>query len=271
LRALVDGARRLGRGELDARIDARRRDEFGELARSFNDLGARLEAAARSRRQWIADTSHELRTPLTVMQAQVEAMQDGIRPPDPAGLAGMAAQIGALRRIVDDLDQLARGDDGTLELQLVRLDFWAVAVDAWEGFSDRLRGQGLERRLSPPRGPAIGMGDPNRLGQVLRNLLENSARYTAPGGCVVLSGAIESAHLVLQLDDSAPGVPDAMLGRLGERFFRADASRSREHGGSGLGLALSRQIVEAHGGRLAFDSSPLGGVRARIELPLESK
>lgn len=268
LRTLVGGARRLARGELEARIDLRRRDEFGELAQSFNELGTRLQAAAHSRRQWIADTSHELRTPLAVLQAQLEAMQDGVRPMAHGGLASMGAQLNALRALVDDLDQLARADVGTLQFQQQRLEVWAVVAAAWDASSDRLRGAGLELQWTPPTAPAMAVGDATRLGQVFRNLLENCARYTAPGGVVSLAGTVASSQLLILLDDSAPGVPDEVLHRLGERFYRVDPSRSREHGGSGLGLALSRHLVEAHGGHLSFERSPLGGLRVSLTLPL---
>lgn len=269
LRALLDGSRRLARGDFDARLDDRRRDELGELARAFNELGARLQAAARSRRQWIADTSHELRTPLAVLTARVEAMQDGVRPLSLDGLEAMATQLASLRALVDDLDQLARGDEGRLSLHREPVDLWSLARSAWNAFDDRFRRCGLASRLVPPEAAAIGPGDAARLGQVFRNLMENSARYTAAGGHVMLSGEIAGGCLHLRFDDSAPAVADPDLARLGERFFRADASRSRAHGGSGLGLALSRQIVEAHGGRLEFAPSPLGGLRATVRLPLE--
>ncbi|GAB1596727.1 ATP-binding protein [Lysobacter claricitrinus] len=269
LRALVDGARRLGDGEFDTRIDARRRDEFGELARSFNELGAQLDAAQASRRRWIADTSHELRTPLAVLQAQVEAMQDGVRPVTAEGLTAMAAQVAALGTLVNDLNQLARGDVGTLQLDLQRIDPWQVLAAEWARFEDRLRSRQLHPELIALSARRVATGDPVRLAQVLRNVLENCARYAATGGRVVLSGEVDASTLSVHIDDSAPGVADDARDRLGERFFRVDASRSREHGGSGLGLALSRQIVEAHGGRLTFDASPLGGLRVTIALPVD--
>ena len=180
----------------------------------------------------------------------------------------MAAQIVSLQTLVADLDQLARGDIGALSLRLQQLDLWEIARSGWDAFEDRLLGCGLTAQLLPPAEPAVGMGDGARLGQVVRNLLENSARYTAPGGRVVLSGTVEAAQLHLRLDDSSPGVPESDLARLGERFFRVEASRSRAQGGSGLGLALSRQIVEAHGGRLDFAASPLGGLHVSVRLPL---
>ncbi|AXK72162.1 HAMP domain-containing protein [Lysobacter sp. TY2-98] len=268
IHALLEGARRLGRSEFDTQIDARRRDEFGQLARSFNELGARLKANAGSRRQWIADTSHELRTPLAVLKAQLEAMQDGIRPLSQASLASMEAQIASLQSLVGDLDQLSRGDTGALHLEREPLDPWTIAKTTWDDFAERMRERGLDARIVPPTSPAVAVADPARLRQVIRNLVENSARYTATGGSVTMTGDVEASHFRLHIDDSAPGVPATDLPRLGERFFRVDASRSREHGGSGLGLALARQIVEAHGGRLEFSASPLGGLRATLSLPL---
>lgn len=269
LRELVAGAHALTRGELGTRLAATRGDELGELARSFNALAARLEANAVSRQQWIADTSHEFRTPLAVLQAQVEAMQDGVLPLSPQTLAAMAPQIASLQALVDDLDQLSRGDTGRMEMALEPIDAWAVFRQTWDDFADRLHARGLHARLSPPSRPARVRGDAERLRQVLRNLLENTARYTARGGSAHLHAHVDADAVRVCLDDSAPGVEATDLPRLGERFFRVDASRSREHGGRGLGLALARQIVEAHGGTLRFEASPAGGLRATIRLPRE--
>jgi two-component system sensor histidine kinase BaeS len=267
--ALVEGARRLGAGRFDARIASRRRDELGELARAFDDLGARLDAASHARRQWIADTSHELRTPLAVLRAQVEAMQDGVRPLSRDGLDAIATQVASLHALVEDLDQLARGDLATRVLARDRIELRTTVLSVWHAYADRFHALGIDTTLAtfPASAPAIGDGA--RIAQVIRNLLENSARYTSGGGRVALAAEVDGANLRVCIDDSAPGVPSELLPRLGERFFRVDPSRSRAHGGSGLGLALCRQIVEAHGGELAFGASPLGGLRATIILPLD--
>jgi len=263
VRQLVDGARQLEAGDFDARLPATRGDELGELARSFNHLAARLGDTERSRRRWMADTSHELRTPLAVLRAQLEALQDGVRSATPEHVATMLAQVLALARLVDDLQALTPPP-----LLLGPVDAWAIVCDAVAAFEDRIRVAGLALQLGTPAGRTTIAGDADRLRQVIVNLLENSVRHTDAGGRIAIAATQAGATLRIAIDDTAPGVPPDALGRLGERFFRVDASRSRESGGSGLGLAVSRQIVEAHGGQLLFEASILGGLRAVVVLPL---
>ncbi|HZX28237.1 MAG TPA: ATP-binding protein [Telluria sp.] len=266
---LADGARELAAGRFDQRIAVARSDELGELARSFNQLAERLDALERSRRQWVADTSHELRTPLSVLRAQLEAIQDGVRQADGATVAAMLRQVLSLNTLIDELYLLARADVGELACRRDPLDLCALAREEAQAFSARLQSAGLTLDLPP--GPALPVaGDSERLRQVLRNLLENAVRYTSAGGTVRVSCARDDASAVLTLDDSAPGVPDAALAHLSERFYRVDASRSRAQGGAGLGLALCERIVQAHGGSLGFEHSPLGGLRVTVRLPLQS-
>jgi two-component system sensor histidine kinase BaeS len=269
IRALVHGAGLLGEGQFDVRVPARRSDELGELARVFNQLAARLEDTERARRQWVADTSHELRTPLAVLRAQLEALADGVRPVTRENLALLLRQARALDMLVNDLYAMARADVGQLPYRRVPLDAWALVEDLWQDFTGRFGHQRLQATRMAPDGRASVLADGDRLRQVFSNLLENSARYTAPGGRIELAGTITGGTLQIQLDDSAPGVPAPLLDRLGERFFRVEPSRSRQHGGAGLGLALSRQLIEAQGGSLAFAPSPLGGLRVTVTLPLE--
>ncbi|GAA0751373.1 ATP-binding protein [Ideonella azotifigens] len=270
VRQLVDGARQLGAGHFDARLVDSRQDELGELARSFNQLAAQLAAAEDSRRQWVANTSHELRTPLAVLRSQLEALQDGVRHATPEHLALMHRQVLALARLVDELHDLARADVGRLANAPVPMDAWPLAVEVLRAFAPRFSEAGLQSRAGMAPAASRVRCDPERLRQVLGNLLENCVRYTERGGSIEVHGQVQDQALQLDIDDSAPDVPAAELPRLGERFFRVEASRDRRTGGAGLGLALSRQIIEANGGRLLFSSSPLGGLRARIVLPLES-
>lgn len=269
IRQLVAGARQLEEGRFDARLDASRSDELGELAKAFNQLATRLQAMREDQRRWVADTSHELRTPLAVLQAQIEAMADGVRQATPEHLQLMLRQTRALVRIVDDLHVLARADAGRLELDLQPCAAWPLVEDAMRAFAPRFRAAGLAARIAVAPARSEVLGDADRLRQVIDNLLENSIRHTETGGHVEVGAHVVGKELHLRIDDSAPGVPAEALPRLGERFFRVDASRSRSAGGSGLGLALCRQFVEAHGGRLMFEASPLGGLRALVVLPLE--
>jgi two-component system, OmpR family, sensor histidine kinase BaeS len=268
IRQLVEGARRLGAGRFETRLTMRRSDELGELAATFDQLAARLEETEQSRRQWVADTSHELRTPLAVLRAQLEALHDGMRAPTPDNFALALRQVLSLGKLVDDLAALARADVSELQDASEPVDAWQAVLEATRAFSERFARAGLRLVAGPSPERAVVRGDADRLRQVVVNLLENCLRYTDRGGRVEVGAALEGPRLRIVIDDTAPGVPAGALARLGERFYRVDASRSRELGGSGLGLALSRRIVESHGGRLDFEASPLGGLRAIVSLDL---
>ena len=268
IRQLVDGARRLGAGRFETRLAMQRSDELGELAATFDQLAARLEEAEQSRRQWVAGTSHELRTPLAVLRAQLEALRDGMRAPTPENFALALRQVLSLGKLVDDLAALARADVGELAHASEPVDAWQTVLEATRAFSERFARAGLRLVAGPSPERAVVRGDADRLRQVVVNLLENCLRYTDRGGLVEVGAALEGPRLRIAIDDTAPGVPTVALARLGERFYRVEGSRSREFGGSGLGLALSRRIVEAHGGRLDFEASPLGGLRAIVSLDL---
>jgi two-component system sensor histidine kinase BaeS len=183
----------------------------------------------------------------------------------------MERQVHSLNRLVDDLHELARGDLGQVRYELAPHDVWRMAGEVFADFSARFGTHDLQASIGAAPSRCVVPCDASRIRQVLANLLENSARYTAAGGSVALTGAVADNAIHIIVDDSAPGVPAASLERLGERFFRLEESRSRSSGGSGLGLALCRQILAAHGGRLVFAPSPLGGLRAMMILPLDDR
>jgi two-component system sensor histidine kinase BaeS len=268
---LSDGARRIADGWLDARIPVRSDDELGELAYNFNIMAGRLAKIEESRRAWISDTSHELRTPLAVLRAEIEAMQDGVRSTDAATLARLHKQVQQLAKLVDDLRLTLDREPGVGDMEHTLFSPLAVLDEALHAFRERyatanillettgLIGNGRQTR-----------GDAGRMTQVFTNLLENTLRYTDPGGRLRISARTEAKRLTLQFDDTAPAPPRSTLPRLFERFFRAEPSRSRALGGSGLGLAICKSLVEAHGGSINASLSELGGLAVRIELPLES-
>jgi two-component system sensor histidine kinase BaeS len=262
---LAQGARALADGRFETRLPEARSDELGELAGHFNVLAARLQGAEEARRQWVADTSHELRTPLAVLRAQLEALQDGVRTADPAHVAAMLRQVLALSKLIDELYALARADVGALDCRRLPLDLGQLAREEAQAFAERFDAAGLTLEIAAAP-PASVLADPDRMRQVLRNLFENSLRYTSAPGRVALSAQAAGGRFELSVDDSAPGVPAAALARLGERFFRVDVSRSRAGGGAGLGLALCRRLVEAQGGQLQCSHSPLGGLRVTLSM-----
>ncbi|MBF0154902.1 MAG: response regulator [Magnetococcales bacterium] len=220
-----------------------------------------------NRRRWMADISHELRTPLAVLRAQVEAMQDGIHPADATTLGVLHGEVMGLSRLVDDLYLLARADLGALSVEMNPVEPLAILEDLLESFAQRLAGAGITLEMHlPAERPWVTLGDPRRLRHLLTNLVENSVRYTDAGGRLLVTVVVEADALLVRFDDTPPPVPVEELPRLFDRFYRAESSRSRDHGGSGLGLAICQGIVAAHGGTIAAAPSPLGGLRIDVVL-----
>lgn len=273
IRQLQEVSNRLADGRFDLRLPATRSDELGDLARAFNRMAERLQAMDASQRRWVSDSAHELRTPLAVLQAQIEAMIDGVRPAGAQQLQLLLRQTRSLSRLVGDLHALALADAGAPVAHRQQCDVWHLLEQCAAAFSERATAAGLTLQISPAPGRSLVNADAGRLQQLFDNLLENCVRYTSTGGQIFVDGQAEGRFLRLRFDDAEPGVPPELLARLGERFFRVDKARTRSgvsegQGGSGLGLALCRQFVAAHEGDIAFDASPLGGLRVIVTLPL---
>lgn len=231
----------------------------------------KLESGEAARVQWVADTSHELRTPITILATHLDAMQDGVIAPTPANLAVLSDTVKDMERLVSDLHLLARADAGAQALQCEAVDLAELCADVAAGFAPRLASHPLRYSLVDQLAPGcLVQGDRQRLGQVLSNLIGNALRYTDAGGQLRLVLASAGPDIVIRVEDSAPGVPDAALARLFDRFYRVDESRSRASGGSGLGLAICEAIVAGHGGRMQASHSPLGGLRIDILLPAQA-
>ena len=267
LKRVAQATHRLAAGNYATRVEVRSADELGRLAEDFNRLAQALERNEALRRRFMADVSHELRTPLAVLSGELEALEDGVRPLTRESLASLRAEVNALGKLVGDLNQLALADSGALAYRKQTLDVVPIVAQALESHRDRL----AERSLAVEtawNGAAPVFGDPDRLRQMFRNLLENSARYTDPGGRVRVAARRDGERVVVEFEDSAPGVPPEALPQLFERFYRVDESRSRANGGSGLGLAICRSIAAAHDGDIAASPSPLGGLRIAVSLPV---
>ncbi len=245
-RALARGTAALIQGDYDVRLEAAGHDELAQLARDFNELAATLAGNRRARQQWIADIAHELRTPLAVLRGEIEALQDGVRPLGQASLGSLAQEVAQLARLVEDLHLLSLSDLGALDHHTEPLD--------------------LAETLEDVVGARI-LGDGTRLAQVFGNLLQNTLRYTDSPGRLAIALRQTGGRVVVDWQDSSPGVPEADLPRLTERLFRVEASRSRAGGGSGLGLAIASAIVAAHDGKLVARASPLGGLWWELSFP----
>jgi two-component system sensor histidine kinase BaeS len=266
VRAIAHGAEALMRGDYAVRVPDAGGDELARLARDFNALAATLAATRRARSQWIADIAHELRTPLAVLRGEIEALQDGVRPLGPQSLGSLAQEVGHLGRLVDDLHTLSLADVGALTYHKEPLDLAELADEAIAMQRRALDQKGLALELHLERGATV-LADETRLVQVFGNLLQNTLRYTDAPGKLAVAVRREGERVVLEWQDSSPGVPEADLPRLTERLFRVDASRSRAGGGSGLGLAIVKAIVEAHGGTFVARASRLGGLALEVALP----
>jgi two-component system sensor histidine kinase BaeS len=264
---LARGTHALAQGRYETRIALEQRDELGRLAEHFNALAQTLERNREARKQWVADISHELRTPIAILRAELEALEDGVRPLDASAIRSLSAEVARLGSLVDDLYELARSDAGALTYSKQVIDLRSVLDETVAAFRERYDAARLGLELHRA-GAAPVLADADRLRQLFANLLENSLRYTDAGGGVRITQALERNRVRVSVEDSAPGVPDEALGRLFDRLYRVDPSRSRETGAAGLGLAICAGIVKAHGGTIGARHSPLGGVAIDLELPL---
>ncbi|RFS31760.1 sensor histidine kinase efflux regulator BaeS [Acinetobacter sp. SWAC5] len=265
IQRLLNGTRELTKGHYQHQITVNRNDELGDLSNELNQLAMILDQHETSRRQWVADTSHELKTPLAVLQAQIEAMQDGIRKPTPEHFASMLNQVSSLKKLTQDLADLAQAEAMQLKCYMANVNPWQVIVQEVENFKPKFeqahltvsaQGEGADLQL-----------DIDRFKQIMVNLLGNSIRYTEAGGEIRIHTEQNDAYWMVYVDDSPLGLSDEQLANLGQRFYRVDDSRTRSTGGTGLGLALSGKIAQAMGGELSFDHSPLGGLRCKLSFP----
>jgi len=272
IRELTTATNRLASGQYEVRVPVASSDELGLLARDFNMLALTLEMNEQARRQWVADISHELRTPLAILRGEIEAIQDGIRAATPDTIRSLHGEVMRLNRLVEDLYQLSLSDLGALTYRKAPLDPAALLSDVLTLFRAEFREKGicLEQEI-PAHTDAPVFGDPERLGQLFTNLLDNSLKYTDPGGTLVVRLELQGKEALFDFQDSAPGVPDTELNRLFDRLYRVETSRNRSAGGAGIGLSLCKNIVEAHEGKIEALASPLGGVWIRVILPLAGK
>lgn len=271
LKKITEATHELAQGTYSVRVPAVSEDELGRLATDFNTLALALENNERTRRQWVADISHELRTPLTFLRSQVEAILDGVRQPTTEAMQAMHHEIMRFKRLVDDLYQLSMSDVGAQTYRKEEVEVTALLADALSIHRPHFMAKNLDLVCETPEETIAIFGDAERLGQLFGNLLENSLKYTDPDGMLRIHITRDDRRVFLDFQDSDPAVPEPELDKLFDRLYRVDSSRNRSSGGAGLGLAICRNIVEAHEGIIEARNSPLGGVWIRVELPCRGR
>jgi signal transduction histidine kinase len=256
----------LARGDLAARAPRGGPVELDDLARSFNEMAGNVEGLFDARRQLVAWASHDLRTPLASMQAMLEALEDGIAEPE-RYLPAMREQVRTLNLLVDDLFELARIDAGVLTLELRDLPLGPLVTSCVRGLEAEAVARHVKLRAEVDGGGARVLAAPDKVERVLYNLVTNALRHTPSDGSVAVVVEPLAGEVRVSVEDTGEGLSAEAVGRMFDRFWRGDRARSRERGGAGLGLAIARGLVEAHGGRIWAESRPGGGARVSFTLP----
>lgn len=280
IRRITAAAQEMAAGRLDVRVEGAHVRELDDLSQTFNRMAQALEQADRQRRQMTADVAHELRTPLSIIKGRLEGLQDGVYTATPDQIERLIEETDWLERLVEDLRVLAQAEAGQLALYREPVSPRELLEDAVDGFAAQAQAHGVELRLDAPDDLPLVDADPQRMAQVLANLVTNALRHTPPGGTIALEARRAAAGdlpageapsrppaVLLCVRDSGEGIAAEDLPHIFDRFWRADRSRARASGGGGLGLAIAKEIVAIHGGAIWADSAPKQGTTVSIALP----
>ncbi len=270
LRDMAQAARKMETGDYGQRVHTDSRDEVGQLAAGFNRMSAELESVEQLRRDLVANVSHELKTPISALRAHLENLLDGVESPAPETLQVMLSQSERLGRLVERLLDLSRLESGETPLQRSAVPLRALMSEVLSEIEVARSDRGVAIQDDVPADLPPVFADRERIHQVLFNLLDNAVRFTPPGGRVRVSAERANGSCRVAVADTGPGISPEHLPRLFERFYRVDPSRSQKDGGTGIGLAIARSVVEAHGGRIRVESEVGKGSTFLFELPVAS-
>ncbi len=268
IRDLTEATYAMASGDLAQEVPVRSQDELGELTASFNQMAADLGRATQARRQMTADIAHDLGTPLTVLGGYLEAMQEGVLQATPERIDVMHTEIVHLQRLVQDLRTLSLADAGQMSLNRQQVEVGALLRRVAASYQLAAEKQGVNLHVETEAAPLSISMDEDRMAQVLGNLVSNALRYTAEEGEISLRYSVVSEQAVIVVEDTGAGIAEKDLSRIFERFYRADQARNLAMGESGLGLAIVRSIVEAHGGTISVESEIGRGTRFEIQLAI---
>ena len=273
LAALTTAARQVAGGRFAARVPAPDMGrEFDDLVLAFNQMASRLEESENLRHRLLADVAHEVRTPVATLNAHLEALEDGVVEAGPETFSVLRAQSARLTRLAEDLAAVTRAESGELALALVPTDPAELLRLAHLAARDRADATGVELVLDAVPDLPLTEADPDRMAQVLGNLVDNALRHTPPGGRVTLAGRGDGDRVRLTVTDTGEGIDAQHLPHVFERFYRADTARDRASGGSGIGLAITKALVEAHGGTVSVHSAGAeAGATFTVTLPVETR
>ena len=269
IRELTAAAKEVSKGNLQQNVRIRSRDEIGELARVFNEMTEKLDSLLKARKQMTADIAHELRTPISVILGHAEGIHDGVIPASTETLEIIREESIRLEHLVNDLRMLALSDAGELELKPGSRAPAELIDRTFEHFTYQAQARGITLNRNVAADLPEILVDADRMSQVLCNLMENAIRNTPAGGEIILgASAIEKNEVELIVSDTGYGISKNDLDKVFDRLYRTDQSRERDKGGTGLGLALAKMIVEQHGGKIRAESEPGQGTRMVISLPV---
>jgi len=265
---LAEAARRLGGGDLSQRVQIWAKGEIGMLAQAFNSMAADLERAEKLRRNLIADVAHELRTPLSNIRGYLEAIHDRVIKPDATTIRSLNEEAALLSRLVDELQDLSLAEAGELKLVYQAEDVARLLEQAVNFWQPKTMAKGISLSLDLSDNLPLVNIDPQRVSQVLHNLLKNAVTYTPEGGSITVAAVTKGDWVEVSVSDNGEGIPAEDLPNIFERFYRVDKSRARATGGSGLGLTIAKRLVEAHGGKITVQSELGKGSRFLFTLPV---
>jgi signal transduction histidine kinase len=261
---VIEAVGRVADGDLSTRVRERGPREARALARAFNAMTSRLEAGEEQRRRLLADVSHELRTPLSIVQGNLEALVDGVHAADEAHLAAILDETKVLSRLVEDLRTLSLAESGALALHREPVDVGALIRESVESFASQAQPAGVALEAQVSSGLAQVDADPVRAREIVGNLIANALRYTPRGGRITVSAQADGDGLAVAVRDTGAGIEPERIGRIFDRFYKSPESR-----GAGLGLAIAKQLVEAHGGQISATSVLGQGTEIRFTLPVD--
>lgn len=263
---LLEASHKIAEGDYSARVDESGPSEVASMARAFNSMASRLQTQDEQRRTWLADVTHELRTPLTILQGNLEGLADDVYAPDKARLKSLLDEVQVLSRLTDDLRVLALAEGGNLRLETVPTDLAAVIREIAAASQAQADAAGIRPQLAIEPGTSTLEIDPARIRQVLNNLLFNALRYTPAGKRVTIGMSQQTDQnrrwVTVSVADEGPGIAPEDLPHVFDRYYKTADSR-----GMGLGLAIAKHIVEAHGGHITVSSRPGEGTRTSFSLP----